>query len=313
MTMVRIHGSIVATLVMVLLAGSCRETPSPKWSPDTATLVFMSNRDGNAEIYRADGHDGEWINLTRSEFSENWPQWSPDGERIAYQSNRDGNLDIWVMDADGSNPRRLTDNPAHDYLPAWSPDGTMLTFASWRREPGDTADAVHIYRMNGDGSGQQRIFPQSPGTSTGAQWMPDGNGFLLTVKYGTERGDLYLVDSTGREIRRLTNEPAYNGAAVFSPDGGQIACYADHGDASDIVVMDRDGGNRRTVVSGGRNWYPRWSPDGRWLIYTAAAPGEDARNLDVYGVPVDGATAPVRLATGPGREAEGQWRPEGRW
>ena len=269
----------------------------------------MSNRDGNAEIYSVTAGSSEWKNLTQNDASENWPEWSPDGRQIAYQSNLHGKLDVWVMNADGSGSRRLTDDPAHDYLPAWSPDGTRITFASWRREPGDTSEAVHIYVMNADGSGQRRLFRDSPGTSTSAQWSPDGRGFLLSRKVGDQGSDLFIVDVDGNPIQRLTNDEFSDGAGVFSPDGKRVAFYSDRGEESEIIVINVDGSGRRTVVSGGQNWYPRWSPDGRWLLYTANRPDSAGEDLDIYAVSLDGASSPTRLAGGPSREAEGSWQP----
>jgi TolB protein len=212
------------------------------------------------------------------------------------------------MDADGSHPIQLTADSAHDYLPAWSPDGTRITFASWRSEPGDDAPSVHTYIMNADGSAQRRLIPDSPRTSAGAEWTPDGREFLLTRKVGELGSDIFRTDAAGAVLQRLTNDSWSNGAPVFSPDGTQIAFYADRGQTSDIVVMNSDGSNRRTVVTGGQNWYPRWSPDGRWLVYTAAVSGGGEDDLDVLAIPVGGTTA-ITLAGGPGREAEGQWRP----
>jgi TolB protein len=269
----------------------------------------MSSRDGNAEVYSVTAGSPEWMNLTRTQASENWPEWSPDGRHIAYQSNLYGNLDVWVMNADGSGAKRLTDDPAHDYLPAWSPDGTRITFASWRREPGDTADAVHIYVMNADGTEQRRLFPKSPGTSTSTQWAPDGRSFLLSSKVGDQGADLFVVDSNGETIRRLTNDDFSNGAGVFSPDWQRVAFHSDRGEESDIVVINADGSGRRIVVTDGQNWYPRWLPDGRWLVYTANVADGAVEDLDIYAVPVDGGSPPTRLAGSSGREAEGRWQP----
>ena len=309
-------GSRVRRLIHAAVSGSalfcglsCAGIDTGPWSPEDGTMLFMSDRDGKPDIYVQHGIRGSWTKLTRGDAAGNWPQWSPDGNRIAFQSNMRGNLDIWVMNADGSNPVQLTTDSAHDYLPSWSPDGTQLTFASWRREPGDDTPAVHIYVMNADGSSQKRLVPESPGTSAGAQWSPDGSGFLLPRRIGEKGSALFFIDRSGRVVRRLTDDSYSNGAPTFSPDGTRIAFHCDRGDESDIVVMNRDGGHRRAVVSGGRNWYPRWSPDGRWLTYTAAAPDGGDDNLDIMATLVDEEGTPIRIAHGPHREAEGSWRP----
>ncbi len=303
--------SIALLAALAVPAVGCgAETPPPTpWNLETADLVFMSNRTGDAEIYLLRGGSTEWINLTNNPAADNWPEWSPDGTRIAFQSNRDGKLDIWVMDTDGSNQVRLTDDPDHDYLPAWSPDGTKITFTSWRQEPGDTERTNHIYIMNADGSGQRRLFEESPGTSAGVTWSPDGKTFVLDRKIGDQDADVFVLDQDGVVVTRLTDDEAYNGSPVFSPDGSWVAFYSGKEETTSLVIVNVDGSGRRVLVHQGLNWYPRWSPDGRWLVFTAPKTWGDQSDLDIFAVPVDEPGTPVTLVSGPNREAEARWRP----
>lgn len=279
------------------------------WGPDSTDLLFTSGRDGNSEIYILRAGQKEWSNLTRHESGDNWPVWSPDGTRIAFQSKRQGSLDIWVMNADGSDPVQLTSDPEPDYLPAWSPDGKRIVFTSWRMEKGEER-SPHVYVMNADGSSQQRLVADSLETSAGATWAPDGKRIVYSRKAGENGANLFVADRDGQnELQLTSDEDVYNGSPVFSPDGQAIAFYADNGTASALVVMKADGSGRRTVLAEGKNWYPRWSADGRWLVYTAAVSGGDAGNVDVFAIPIAGDGKPLLLVGGPKREQEGSWRP----
>lgn len=80
---------------------------APEISPDGSTVVFMSNRSGDWEIYRVDMDGQNLTALTADDASDGLPTWSPDGEKIAYVANRDGRWAIWDMDPDGNNQRRL--------------------------------------------------------------------------------------------------------------------------------------------------------------------------------------------------------------
>jgi TolB protein len=91
----------------------------PAWSPDDQKIAFVSNRDGNCEIYVMDSDGKNPRNLTNKPADDWGPEWSPDGKRIAFNSERDGNREIYVMDADGKDPRNLTNHPAGDYIDAW--------------------------------------------------------------------------------------------------------------------------------------------------------------------------------------------------
>jgi Tol biopolymer transport system component len=279
------------------------------WSPGDSDLVFSANRDGNLEIYLLTAGAEEWINLTRHPAADNWPVWSPDGRRIAFQSRRNGKFDIFVMAADGTHLHQLTDHPEHDYLPAWTPDGSRITFTSWRSEPGDESRSNHVYIMNADGSDQRRLLPQSPGTSAPVQWAPGGEHMVRTQKRGEQGADVFLADARGLALVQLTDEMAHDGSPAFSPDGARIAFHADRGDSSSLEVISIDGSGRRSVLAAGRNYYPRWSPDGCWLAYSAVVDPESERDIDVRAIRVDGTGGWQPLVSGPGREGEASWRP----
>ncbi len=297
------------TVAIVLLIAGC--SPGPEsWTPSDSDLVFASRRDGNSDIYLLRAGDSVWTKLTDDPAPENWPVWSPDGKKIAYQKWVDGKLDVWVMDADGGNQTRLTEEPDHDYIPAWTPDGTYITFGSWRTEEGDTGRANHIYIMNTDGSDQRRFLQDSPGTSTSPSWSPDGSMFAMNMSVGNDRTEIFLFDKDGNKLRQVTEgDTTYFGSPEFSPDGSSIVYYADNGATSKLVIADLNGAVTQELLTEGQNWYGRWSPDGNWIVYTAAVPGTDQKDLDIMAVDIRDPSGSVLLAGGPTREAEGSWKP----
>ena len=88
-------------------------------------IAFVSNRDGNDEIYVMDADGSNQTRLTFNDGSDSSPMWSPDGAQIAFTSVREGNTDIYVMDADGSNVRRLSDHFHFDYMRGFN--GRVMT------------------------------------------------------------------------------------------------------------------------------------------------------------------------------------------
>jgi len=302
---------VLITTAVGLAVARAQAQDELSWKPDAADLLYTSNRDGNSEVYLLPAGQKEWVNLSHHESGDNWAVWSPDGKRIAFQSNRDGNLDIWTMNADGTDQVQLTKDAEPDYIPSWSPDGTTILFTSWRREEGDEQRAPHIYAMNTDGSDQRRLVKQSLNTSDGATWSADGKHIVYSRK-GGEGADIYIADSDGTNERRITHDQEagiYNGSATFSPDGKFIAFYSDNEKSAALTVIGIDGESRRVLVAEGYNWYPRWSPDGQWLTYTAIAPGDDKSNIDVFAIPVAGDAKPILLVGGNSRDTEGSWRP----
>ena len=74
----------------------------PAWSPDGQRIAFMSDRDGNDELYVMDADGSNPTRLTQDAGRDWYSAWSPDGQRLAFVSDRDGNAEIYVIAADGS-------------------------------------------------------------------------------------------------------------------------------------------------------------------------------------------------------------------
>lgn len=92
---------------------------SPLWSPSGKSIVFVSHRDGSAEIYTMRPDGSEPRRLTSNESDDFSPVWSRDGKRIAFVSRVYGTGEIFVMDSDGANQLRLTHNQVEDHSPRW--------------------------------------------------------------------------------------------------------------------------------------------------------------------------------------------------
>lgn len=108
-------------------------------SADGRWVVFVSERDGNANLYALDlTADSGPVRLTSHGAMDDAPSLSPDGSRVAFVSTRDGNPDIFVMpfspDDAAAEERavNLTNDPYGDFNPAFSPDGTRIAFSSNR-------------------------------------------------------------------------------------------------------------------------------------------------------------------------------------
>lgn len=124
---------------------------SPVWSPDSKKIAFLSERDGNAELYVMNEDGTNQRNVTQSEADESHISWSPDGKRLLFVSERDGNAEIYAVDVSGANLTRLTTNDVVDDQPVWSPNGRQIAFVSYL--DGD----AEIFVMDADGANQTRI------------------------------------------------------------------------------------------------------------------------------------------------------------
>ena len=145
------------------------EDGEPSWSANGRSIAFVSDRDGDFEVFtmRPDGSNVR--QLTFNDAEEFRPNWSPDSRMVGFASDQDGDFEVWTMRADGTGQRNLTDEDAGDGLMAWSPDGREIVFNS------DRAGGVpDVFTMNADGSNQVNRTA-NPAIDFEPDWQPLGN------------------------------------------------------------------------------------------------------------------------------------------
>ncbi len=191
----------------------------PAWSPDGSRIAFVSNRDGNLEIYVMNADGSNQTRLTVTSGADYSPTWSPDGKRIAWRSDRDGNAEIYSMNSDGSDRTRLTNNPASDHSPAWGADGRIVWVSNR-----NTGSKTSLYLMDSDGTGVHRVTTGFWNELRPA-WSPDGSRIAFQADLDPPLGnqDIYVVSADGSGMRRLTTYPGKDDFPAWSPDGKTIA------------------------------------------------------------------------------------------
>ena len=87
--------------------------------PGEEKILFVSDRDGNREIYMVNSDGTELTRLTYSSNEDNSPRLTPDGTMIVFSSSRGGASKLYVMNADGRNQRSLK-LAGEQMQPCWS-------------------------------------------------------------------------------------------------------------------------------------------------------------------------------------------------
>src|SRR5499433_718887 len=101
------------------------------WSPDTKTIVFVSNISGRNNLWLVPAEGGWPMQLTVSDQRQAAPAWSPDGKWIAYMSDCDGDeqWDIFLVSPKSGQVINLTNTrEIAEESPTWSPDGRYLAY-----------------------------------------------------------------------------------------------------------------------------------------------------------------------------------------
>jgi Tol biopolymer transport system component len=94
----------------------------PAWFPDGQKILFVSERDGNKEIYVMNADGSNQTNLTNNPGSMDvWPSLSPDGSKIIYLTYLSNQWDSWIMNPDGTDKRKATGQLGIPSTIAWRP------------------------------------------------------------------------------------------------------------------------------------------------------------------------------------------------
>jgi Tol biopolymer transport system component len=130
--------------------------------------------------------------------------------------------------------------------------------------------------------------------------------------YDTRRLDLYVMDVTGRNIRRLTRNFATDVFPSVSRDGERIAFTRDIGGYAQIFVMDARGRHVRMLTHGRANsGLPAWSPDGRRIAFATDRNSPEDGD-EIYVMEADGSgQRPVTRNLHSIDDAWPSWAPDG--
>jgi uncharacterized protein (TIGR03437 family) len=266
-------------------------------------LAFVSDRDGNSEIYVADVRDNSATNITGHLGSDTDPSWSPDGTKILFKSDRTGESQSYVMNWDGSGQTSLALD-GDDCGTQWSNDGTKILLSRWSNHRGKA------YVAKPDGSGLTEVA----NVEGCPEWSPDGTKILyMSDPY---LGDLFVLDVDSQTL--LANSPGLGDFAFhgrqWSPDSSRILVPSDSGpgivNGVKFLVFDFASRHLSVISAGGAYsihdgnvpWAldaeGRWSPDSNKILVRSLGRFPDSGTGYVYVMNADG-SGPVDISASP--------------
>ena len=256
---------------------------SPRWSPDSTRIAYLSDSDGKQQIYIRWMDTGQTARITNLEQSPEAINWSPDGKMLSFSS--------LVL---GKGPH-IADLPS-------PPSG-----AKWA-EPPAAYDRL-VYRFNGMGylkPGYMQIFVVSAeggaprqvtngnfpngGSEFGpnrATWTPDGKYLLVSANRHPESDheyfdtEVYEFSVADGSLRALTNRKGPDNSPAVSPNGKWIAYtgfddrYQGH-QTTKLYLMNRDGTGSHSISDKlDRDIQsPEWAADNSGIYFLYADQGD---------------------------------------
>ncbi len=254
----------------------------PAWSPDGKQIAVSEKGNERPDTRRK---SAIWIidiaSGEKRKLIDNYayqPSWSPNGKRIAYWFiGSGGRRDVATISVEGGEPNIVTDSANTNWNPVWSPDGKHLYFASDRS--GNMAFwRIQINQKTGQTIGDAEIVPTPAKFNSHLSFSKDGKKIVYVqtntqsnikaIEFdenaGKVKGEPFAITSGDYEFIR----------PIFSSKNDQLVFVQKKLTQDDIVVLDREGKNRRDLTDDRYfDRYPRWSPDGKKLAFTSDRSG----------------------------------------
>ncbi len=284
--------TLAAAGIPALVALSCIEPTGPSPRITEPRVLFVSNRDGNDEIYSMNSDGTNITRLTDNAARDYRPSWHPEGTAIVFISERSGNRDVWIMNADGTGLRNLTNDPSIDDNAAWSTDGSRVVFSSNR------LGNHELFVIESDGSNAttpQRLTDHFA-FDTWPAYSPDGRFITFQADRNSVNDDIFVLFNTTNEVTRLTTAGGHDQNPVWAPDGTKVAFTSARDGNLEIYTLDFvffpvQAPNQVNLTNNpATDARPSFSNNGRQICFVSNRSG----NNEIWLMNADG-TNPVRI------------------
>ena len=263
------------------------------WSPggDRVAYIGHTQPDSLPGLYSSslDGTDVRELLSPSSAYPfVRFPDWSPDGNSIAVMRGTGGVAgEIWVVPLTGGEPRRFTTAPAEVWCayPAFTPDGSGIIYTSNR------GGAANLWIQMLDSNRSIRLT-----TGPGPESYPTiSNSGLISFMSSRSRDEMLVHTLSNGANRTLLTHAPFLWAPVFAPDGSEITFSRSEVDGTWHVwsmPLEKDAPPRQLTVGQLGELHPRYTVDGRWVLYHSWGTPRH-----VWRIPRQGG-APVQLTFG---------------
>ena len=249
------HVPTIDELLTLKTAGGAQISPDGKWVAYMVTAGDFKQDAFVTQIWLAEVATGRNIQLTRGEKSSNNPKWSPDGAWLAFTSNRlEDKNQIFAINPSGGEAVQLTKSETAISNFAWSEDSRNIAYTATEPVP---ASFERSQRLSGRLRSRAQGLQLRASLDHRGQRSPQCTGGREAA-HEEERLQRRCFLLVARRHRRSLF------SATLNPDLIQ-------GVTSDVYLLNlADDVVTKLVALPGPDSGPRWSPDGKQIVFASA-------------------------------------------
>ncbi|MEP0823076.1 MAG: S9 family peptidase [Ignavibacterium sp.] len=262
---------------------------SPRWMPDGSSLVFVSTRDGESQVWSMPAGGGDAKKLSVLSTGASGIVLSRDGKLIAFAS------EVYPdCPTDDCNKQREEERSASKVKAKVFDRLPYRIWNTWK-----DGKRSHVFVMSSVGGQANDMTPgdyDTPPIDLGGRWdydfSPDGRELAFTRNMDpniaiSTNNDIFTVPVEGGTVKRMTDNPANDSQPLYSPDGAYLAYRrmeraGFEADRRRLVLIDRKTGRHRSLTDDFDYSVDDviWAPDSKSLYITA----DDKGNKTVFRV-----------------------------
>jgi TolB protein len=206
----------------------------PAASPDGRFLVFVSQRSGYFNLWRADLDGGNPTQLTQGNAEDTRPAITPDGKWVVFQSFRSGAATLWKVPIEGGDPVQLT--TVSSVEPTISADGKTIlcVYNDERSEPHRIVMAILPF----DGGDPIRTVDVPSNLGSFPKLSADGRS-ILYIGRDDDVDNVWSVPIDGGKPKQVTRfTSGHISKFAVSPDGKRLALARGTESADAVLIKD---------------------------------------------------------------------------